>query len=255
VTGNPLDLDRLPTPGAGFVWRLFGDALALVPETDAVSAVFTTRVGGTSDGPFASWNMSFAVGDEHDRVAANREAANEAIGRPGAASWGRVRQVHGTDVVAWHADGDLRPADGLWTDDPAHVLGAFGADCLPVLFEGPERIATAHAGWRGLVAGVVEAAAKAADATHAWIGPGIGPCCYEIGEDAAAPIRERFGAQAVTDGRGDLWFAARSAAQAAGVEHVHSADLCTSCNLGLYFSHRRDKGVTGRQALVAAIAR
>jgi YfiH family protein len=255
VTGDPLTIDRLPTPGAGFVWRLFGDSLTLVPQTDDVDAIFTTRVGGKSEGPFASWNMSYAVGDERDIVAFNRELANEAIGRAGATSWGRIKQVHGTDVVPWLADGELRPADGIWTQDPSHVLGAFGADCLPVLFTGPERIATAHAGWRGLVAGVIEAAAAAAGATRAWIGPGIGPCCYEVGEDVAAPFRDRFGEDAVAGRSADLWLSARRAAESVGVAEVHVAGLCTSCNEELFFSHRRDKGRTGRQALVAAIVR
>jgi len=250
VTGTPLNVDRLPNPGAGFVWKV-ADTLVLVPEADTVTAVFTTRVGGASDGPFATWNMSYAVGDVQETVASNRDLANDAIGRAGAASWGRTRQVHGTDVVPWAAEGDLRPADGLWTDDPGHVLGAFGADCLPVLLKGPERIATAHAGWRGLIAGVVEAGARAASATDAWIGPGIRPCCYEVGEDVAAPFRERFGAAAVPGCQADLWFAAEAAAGAAGVERVHCARLCTSCHADLFFSHRRDGGVTGRQAGLA----
>lgn len=254
MTGTPLNIDRLPIPGAGFVWKV-GDDLVLVPDTGAVDAVFTTRVGGASQGPFASWNMSYAVGDDRETVEANREAANDAIGHAGASSWGRIRQVHGTEVVRWEGGVELRPADGVWTDDPDHVLAAFGADCLPVLFRGPGRLATAHAGWRGLVAGIVEAGAAAAGATEAWIGPGIGPCCYEIGEDAATPIRDRFGAVAVTDRHADLWLAAETAARDAGVERVHTAALCTSCNEDLFFSHRRDKGVTGRQALVAALPR
>ena len=104
MTGPPLDIDRLPIAGAGFVWKGFDDALALVPDTDAVTAVFTTRVGGASLGAFASWNMSYAVGDDRETVDANREAANDAIGHADASSWGRIRQVHGTDVVRWAPD-------------------------------------------------------------------------------------------------------------------------------------------------------
>jgi len=256
VTGTPLDADRLPIPGAGFVWKILrDDALALVPKSDAVTAVFTTRVGGASQGPFATWNMSYAVGDARDSVDSNRESANEAIGRAGASSWGRIRQVHGTEVVHWSSEDELRPADAVWTEDPDQVVAVFGADCLPVLLRGRHAIATAHAGWRGLVAGVIEAAAARVGATEAWIGPGIGPCCYEVGEDAAAPIRERFGPAAVTDRHADLWFAAESAARRAGVDHVLGARLCTSCHADLFFSHRRDAGRTGRQALVAALPR
>jgi YfiH family protein len=253
VTGDPLDIDRLPAPGAGFVWRTFGTALALVAESDAVAAVFTTRVGGRSQGRFATWNMSYAVGDVAARVAENRASAAACIGRDGAASWGRIRQVHGSDVLRWSPDGELRAADGVWSDDACEVVGVFGADCLPVLVTGRRGVAAAHAGWRGLIAGVVESAVGAVGGTDVWIGPGIGPCCYDVGDDAARPIRERFGSGALRGGKADLWFAAAAGAAAAGAERVHVAGLCTSCNAALFFSHRRDRGLTGRQCLVAAL--
>jgi hypothetical protein len=253
VTGTFLGLNRLPATGAGFIWETT-EALLLRPDCSDVVAAFTTRVGGVSEGPFASWNVSYAVGDDRDRVEANRETANRSVGRAGATSWGRTRQVHGRDVVRWHADAELRAADAVWTDDPDEVVAVFGADCVPVLLVGDGRVAAAHAGWRGLVAGVVEAAATAIGATHAFIGPGIGPCCYDVGEDAAAPLRERFGAGVMSGRFADLWAAVRASAVTAGVASVYTAELCTSCHEDLFFSHRRDRGRTGRQALVARLS-
>jgi len=211
VTGTPL-VGRLPNSGAGFVWDAFEESILLRPETETVRAAFTTRVGGDSVGPYASFNVSFAVGDDRDSVLANRERANRAIGRTDVASWGRIKQVHSDRVVRAAADGELREADGVWTDDPGDVVAVNGGDCLPLLLIGERRIAAAHAGWRGLVAGIVEAAATAVEATHAWIGPGIGPCCYEVGESVAGSITDRFGAEAMSGRFADLWLAAESAA-------------------------------------------
>ena len=114
--------------------------------------------------------------------------------------------------------------------------------------------AALHVGWRGLLAGIVQSGASALGGTlAAAIGPGIGPCCYEVGEEVAAPFRERFGDDVVRDGRLDLWTAAERALRAAGVEDVHRTDLCTCCNPELFFSHRRDDGRTGRQGMIAYV--
>jgi YfiH family protein len=196
--------------------------------------------------------VSFVVGDEADVVRRNRRAALRMIGCED--GWPRLRQMHGT-AVARAQQGPISDADAVWTDGPGAVVAVQAADCVPILLVGEHGIAAAHAGWRGLVAGVVEAAAARVRATHFWAGPAIGPCCFEIRGDAAGPIRERFGPAVLTDGRhADLWAAAELAATGAGVERVCSARLCTSCELELFFSHRRDGGRTGRQALVAAIA-
>ena len=256
MTGTPSECSRLPDPGAGFVWEDFEGALVLRPYGSRARAAFTTRVGGGSTGPFEAWNVSFAVGDDHECVRANRELANRSIGRPGAPSWGRIRQVHGNRVVRAADDGALRTADGVWTDDPADVIAVNGGDCATMLLEGEDRIAAAHGGWRGLVAGIVEAAAEATGASRVWIGPAIGPCCFEIKQDAAAPLRDRFGPAVMADDQhADLWAAAEMAARSAGVADIHVARLCTSCHDRLFFSHRRDRGRTGRQALVATIDR
>jgi YfiH family protein len=245
VTGTSSAIDRLPIPGAGFFWET-EHAPVLRPDTSAVDAAFTTRVGGASTGPFESLNVSFVVGDDADVVRANRATVLQTIGRKD--GWPRLRQMHGTTVVRPQQSAD---ADAVWTDDPADVVAVLAADCVPVLLVGELGIAAAHAGWRGLVAGVVEAAAARVRATHAWVGPAIGPCCFEIRDDAAGPIRERFGPDVMTDDRhADLWKATEIAL---GIEHVWSARLCTSCEADLFFSHRRDGGRTGRQALVAAL--
>jgi copper oxidase (laccase) domain-containing protein len=112
-----------------------------------------------------------------------------------------------------------------------------------------------HVGWRGLIAGIVEAAVAALGGAEltATIGPGIGPCCYEVGGEVAAPFRERFGLQVVRNGRLDLPSATEQALRASGVASVSRVDLCTACNPDLFFSHRRDGRQTGRQGLIAYV--
>jgi polyphenol oxidase len=240
--------NRLPAPGAGFVWA-DGPVPALRPS-DGRPAVFTTRLGGASPAPFDSLNLSFVVGDEDARVRANRSTAGALIDAGG--EWSVVRQVHGGDVVHAVPPGLLRDADALWTSDADVTMAVLTADCVPVLLAGDAGVAAAHAGWRGLLAGVVEAAARAVGAHTAWIGPAIGPCCYEVGDDVRTPFARRFGPDVLTaSGTADLWAAAGAAAADGGASDVHTAQLCTSCNGDLFFSHRRDAGRTGRQALIA----
>ena len=116
-------------------------------------------------------------------------------------------------------------------------------------------MAVLHAGWRGLLAGIVEsgAAALGSGALAAAIGPGIGPCCYEVGEEVAVPFRERFGDDVVVGRSLDLAEAAERALRAAGCATVERVELCTSCEEELFFSHRRDRGRTGRQGILAAL--
>ena len=117
-------------------------------------------------------------------------------------------------------------------------------------------VAVLHAGWRGLLDGIAAAGVAALGGrVAAAIGPAIGPCCYEVGEEVAEPYRARFGVDLV-DGRRrlDLWTAAERALREAGVERIERVDLCTSCNPELFFSHRRDRGLTGRQGVAALVA-
>jgi len=204
------------------------------------TALFTTRHGGVSEGPYASLNLGRLTGDEDARVDENRARLAGRLGVP----WERVRwarQVHGTDV----STGDRAEADGQVTSEAHTPALVFVADCLPIALTGPGGVAMLHAGWRPLAGGIVRYGVEAlGGATHAVIGPGIGPCCYEVGDE----VRARFPAEAADGRHLDLKLAARRALREAGVEHVHDVGLCTSCRPDLFFSHRRDQGVTGRQA-------
>ncbi|MBM3667014.1 MAG: polyphenol oxidase family protein, partial [Actinobacteria bacterium] len=149
------------------------------------------------------------------------------------------------------ADGVPSPvdADAHATDQPGLAPLVITADCLPVALAGPGGVAVAHAGWRGLTSGVLARAAEAVDAAAAAVGPGIGPCCYEVGEE----VLDAFaGLDGVADDRMlDLPAAATALLAEAGVVEVELSGLCTSCNPELFYSHRRDGARTGRQAGVA----
>ena len=250
--------NRLPDPGAGFIWdeerHGVGPYPVLRPETDRCAAVYTTRIGGVSEEPFDELNVSMSVGDGLHRVLANRDLAARAIGR--GPMWSTVKQVHGAEVtVARPGPRAGRPpeADAQWTEDDEPTMAVLSADCVLLLLIGDVRVGVVHAGWRGLVAGIVEKAVEAVGAREVFAGPAIGPCCFEVGTDVADEFRLRYAA-AVTDERHvDLWTAAEAAATSAGATTVRSARLCTSCHAELFFSHRRDAGLTGRQALLARL--
>ncbi|MGH2758880.1 MAG: polyphenol oxidase family protein [Actinomycetota bacterium] len=249
--------DRLPDAGAGFVWDEVGDERpvpVLRPIVDGIQAAFTTRVGGVSPRPYDELNISFRVGDRDDHARANRAIAGRAVGRDG--SWSVVKQVHGAQVVRAGRPGNPLDADALWTDDAGQTLAVMAADCIPALVAAPGRLGLAHAGWRGLVEGVVEAAVGAVGSAPAvFAGPAIGPCCYVVGDDVREGFRSRFGTAVLASGdRLDLWAAAERAALEAGASSFSAARICTSCHPELFFSHRRDNGRTGRQALVAALS-
>jgi YfiH family protein len=219
-------------------------------------AAFSTRVGGVSEAPFDTLNLGRLTADSPGHVAENRmRLCAEAGTEPELLCFGR--QVHGPLVR--RAEGQGEPGDGVWTDEPGRPLLVFTADCLPVALArangGPPAIAALHVGWRGLLAGIVQTAAAQLGGGElaAVIGPGIGPCCYEVGEEVAAPFRERYGARIVRAGKLDLWTATEQALRAAGVATVSRVDLCTACNNDLFFSHRRDGVQTGRQGLIAYV--
>jgi purine-nucleoside/S-methyl-5'-thioadenosine phosphorylase / adenosine deaminase len=212
---------------------------------------FSDRLGGVSEGTYASLNVGLLTDDDPQRVAENRRRLYEAAGADAErASW--PRQVHGAAVV--RANGRGEPADAIWTDEPGRALVVVTADCLPVALvrlDGPPALALVHVGWRGLAAGVVDAAVEALGGRlAAAIGPGIGLCCYEVREDVAG----LFDSKHVRDGRLDLPAAVERALRATGVERVDSRHECTACHPERYFSHRRDAGVTGRQAAIGYVA-
>jgi polyphenol oxidase len=219
---------------------------------------FTTRAGGVSEGPYASLNLGLRSGDDPERARENRRIACAALG----ADIGRLahnHQVHSNRVVRAAPGRNGEQADGLWTDEPGVPLLAMSADCLPIVLvrtDGAPAVAVIHAGWKGLLAGVVAEGVKAlrGDALSAAIGPAIGPCCYEVGEEVAAPYRERFGDDVVHGRNLDLWTSADRALRVAGVARIHRFDRCTSCEPDTFFSHRRDHGETGRQGVIAYVA-
>ncbi len=240
-------------------------ALIEVPGTPpGVRAVFTTRRGGVSEGAFGSLNLGSTTGDAREAVRANRIAVATAAGfAPGRACM--VAQVHGAAVVeVGHASGGGRfagamdavaEADGLVTAAPGVALAVQAADCVPVLAwrNDGSRVLAIHAGWRGLVAGIVGTGAGAlgeSHAVHAVIGPCVGSCCYPV----EAALRERmadlFGADVVQGSAVDLRSAARRALVAAGIRDDAIADVagCTSCEGDQFFSYRRDGQTTGRHA-------
>jgi YfiH family protein len=220
---------------------------------------FTTRGGGVSEGPYASLNLGRKSGDDLERVEENRRLACEAL----STDVGKLAhnfQVHGDRVVRAEAGRQGEPADGIWTDEPGVPLLVMSADCVPIVLvraDGPPALAVVHAGWKGLLAGVVANGVDALGdgAVAAAIGPAIGPCCYEVGEEVAAPYRERFGDDTLHGRNLDLWASAECALREAGVDDITRFDRCTSCEDEWFFSHRRDRGVTGRQGVIAYVAR
>jgi polyphenol oxidase len=224
---------------------------------------FSTRLGGVSEGPFESLNLGILTSDEPARVVENRRRLCAAVGAdPESATM--AWQVHGGDVKRGEPKGIIERTvfercDGLWTDEPGHAVVLLTADCLPVALcraNGAPGLAVLHVGWRGLLEGIVESGVRALGngPLAAAVGPGIGPCCYEVGEEVAAPYRERFGPDVLAGRNLDLPEATERALRAAGVERIERVRRCTACEPGLFFSHRRDRGVTGRQGIVAFIA-
>jgi YfiH family protein len=220
------------------------------------AVAFSTRAGGVSEPPFDTLNLGRLTADDPANVAENRRLLCEEAGtEPELLRYGR--QVHGPLVRRARTQGE--PGDGVWSDHPGEPLMVFAADCLPVALarvngEQPA-VAAVHVGWRGLLAGIVgnAVAALGGGRLAAVLGPGIGPCCYEVGEDVAGPFRARFGAAVAADGTLDLWSATEQALRSAGVAEVSRLDLCTACHPELFFSHRRDGGRTGRQGLIAYV--
>ena len=225
---------------------------------------FSTRIGGVSEGEFASLNLGILTEDDPARVVVNRTRLCEAVGAdPDGATM--AWQRHGATVTRAQPRGIVTPGtvydhcDGLWSDAPGRAMLLLTADCMPIAIaraEGvPPAVEILHAGWRGLLAGIVAAGVRAlgSRALVAAIGPSIGPCCYEVGGEVASPFRQAFGDDVVRDGTLDLWTAAERALRAAGVEHVERFDVCTACNGERFFSHRRDHAKTGRQGVIAYI--
>jgi YfiH family protein len=218
-----------------------------------------------SEGPYESLNLGILTDDEPDRVEENRRRlAGHVQLDPARIAMGW--QVHGTDITSWPGPppagrngfaapgAQLDKVDGHTTTVSALGLLVLVADCLPVALAGSGRVAMLHCGWRGLAGGMIEKGiALFAEPPAAAVGPGIGRCCYEVGPEVLDAFADLAG---VTDGRMlDLRGVAEARLRRAGVTRVEHTDLCTSCHPDLLFSHRRDRGVTGRQAGVVWLTR
>jgi YfiH family protein len=233
----------------------------LEAELGDARAAFSTRLGGVSEPPFDSLNLGILTDDEEAAVVENRRRLAAALGfAPDRILIGL--QVHGSDLAVHEAPQDPSPFAAPGSEIPevdGHVVHApdlaplvFVADCLPVALSGPGGVAMLHAGWRGLAGGILAAGAESVGANEAAIGPGIGPCCYEVGEEVLGAFSGL--GKGVSQGRMlDLAEVALRLLAEAGIERVQTAGLCTSCERELFFSHRRDGGRTGRQAGVAWI--
>lgn len=219
---------------------------------------FTTRRGGVSQGPHASLNLGRKNGDDPALVDENRRRACAAIG----ADADRLAlnfQLHSATVN--RAEAGVRGAvqgDGLWTDEPDLPLLALTADCVPIALvrtRGRPAVAVLHAGRIGLLAGLVERAVSILGrGLAAAVGPAIGPCCYEVGEEVRGPYRDRFGPEIIRDGRLDLWSASERLLRECGCASVERFDVCTACNADRFFSYRRDGKPHGGQGVVARVA-
>ncbi len=232
------------------------------PAPPGVCAVQTLRGGGCSPAPWASCNLGDHVGDAPQRVAANRAGLRALL--PNEPCW--LRQVHGTTVVDAADTAGVPEADAAFARRPGAVCAVMTADCLPVLFcdRAGSVVAAAHAGWRGLAAGVLEATVAAMGVAPgellAWFGPAIGPRRFEVGDEVRTAFVARDPAAgaafAALDGGkwlADIYALARQRLAAIGVTATSGGDHCTVEEAGRFFSYRRD-GTTGRMATLIWLA-
>ncbi|MBP5997329.1 MAG: peptidoglycan editing factor PgeF [Azonexus sp.] len=221
-----------------------------------VRVLQTTRNGGVSRAPWASFNLGDHVGDEPAAVAANRAALSAHL--PAEPLW--LSQVHGTVAVDADQRPEIREADAAFARQPGSVCVVMTADCLPVLLCDRQGtvVAAAHAGWRGLLAGILESTVAAMNVQPGdllvWLGPAIGPRCFEVGDE----VRRAFVAEDSTAGLAfvpqqpgkwlcDIYLLATQRLQGMGVTAISGGGSCTVSEAERYFSYRRD-GVTGRMA-------
>lgn len=232
------------------------------PAPANVRAMQTLRTGGCSEKPWDSFNLGDHVGDDEGHVAANRAALRRLL--PGDPFW--LRQVHGIAAVDVNFCPFLPEADAAFSRQPGRVCAVMTADCLPVLFcdRAGSVVAAAHAGWRGLLAGVLEETMRRMAVPPAdllvWLGPAIGAQAFEVGDEvrAAFVARDSAAADAFVPHSAGKWLAdiyrlARLRLGAAGVSEISGGTRCTASEEDAFFSYRRD-GVTGRMASLIWLA-
>ncbi|MET0101969.1 MAG: peptidoglycan editing factor PgeF [Sedimenticola sp.] len=228
------------------------------PAPAGVRAVITTRQGGVSRAPYESMNLGDHVGDDPVAVRRNRELLAESLELPSAPLW--LNQVHGCTVASCGTDPEGVAADAVVASQRGQVCAVLTADCLPLLLcnRQGDRVAAVHAGWRGLAAGVIEAAVARFDQPGeellAWLGPAIGPGAFEVGPEVreAFVSFDQFAGEAFSEGVEGRWMAdiyrlARRRLEVLRVGYVGGGGYCTVSEQGRFFSYRRD-GVTGRMA-------
>jgi len=230
------------------------------PQPATVRSCASTRKGGISLPPYGSLNLGNHVGDSPEHVVVNRQHLAELAGLPAAPHW--LEQVHGTDVAQLTRQTPSLPAliaDAAYSCEPGVVCAAMTADCLPVLFcnQAGDEVAAAHAGWRGLCAGVLENTVSrfvsSPDKIMAWLGPAIGPSCFEVGGEvrdafvALDPASSVAFTSAGSKFMADIYQLARLRLQAVGVSAIYGGEYCTVTDSDKFYSYRRD-GLTGRLA-------
>lgn len=242
-------------------WRRRDGVEWIEAELPGASVAFSSRLGGVSEPPFDSLNLGLLTEDDPDAVRANRRTLCAALGlEPDRIAIGR--QMHGAEL-ATHVE-PQRPApfavpgqdppevDGHVLADPGAAPGlallVFVADCLPIALSGSGGIAMLHCGWRGLAAGIVGRGCREVAAGEAVIGPGIGPCCYEVGEEVTAAFAALGLGSIGEAGRLDLGAVASALLEREGVERIEVSGICTRCEGERFFSHRGQGPRTGRQA-------
>ena len=236
-------------------------AAHIVPEWPApahVKAISTTRVGGTSVAPYQSFNLGLHVGDDPQSVCHHRDSLQQQLRLSSSPAW--LNQVHSTRVLTLTKPLlEAVDADGSYTQQPGIACTVMTADCLPVLLcdKAGTQVAAVHAGWRGLVDGIIEQALALFDAPSgeilAWLGPAIGPQQFEVGEE----VRQQFmavlpEAECAFTAHGEKWLAdiyqlAHQRLCHSGITHIYGGEHCTVTESETFFSYRRD-GITGRQA-------
>ncbi|WP_237700531.1 purine nucleoside phosphorylase YfiH [Methylophaga thiooxydans] len=231
----------------------------LTPDWPAplnVKAVSTTRQGGFSQAPFDSMNVGTHVGDDASVVKKNRDQLKQLINLPNSPLW--LEQVHGTDVIHASSWQKSSQADAIYSDQPKQVCAIMTADCLPVLFTDRQgkQVAAAHAGWRGLLNGVLENTVSqfsgAREDILVWLGPAIGPTQFEVGQEVYAAFtaysqdaQQAFKVRDQTHYLADIYLLAKQRLSALGITQIYGGDFCTVTEKQRFFSYRRD-GITGR---------
>lgn len=237
-------------------------------ESLPVGHAFFNRKGGVSRSPWDSLNQANTVGDPREHIIENRRRAFNAIQRPVETIYD-VWQVHGTNVICTEASRPLeephKKADAIFTSNPDVTLFMRFADCVPVLLYDPVMrvVGIVHAGWQGTVKKIVAVAIQTIQEHYgvnpvnllAGIGPSIGKCHYQVGVEVVTAVKESFPEHVneVLENRGgatyfDLWQANKLLLEESGVTNIQIAEICTACHTDDWFSHRAEKGNTGRFA-------